>query len=108
MIDLIISDGMCPHCLVQEKIMKDKFSLDEYRIITAGTEEFENYDMKDQIDAVPFIVVRDSAGHVKYADKGIRDEKFLRNIENEGKGKLEKVFNLREARTREQAMPEPE
>lgn len=104
MIDIVVSNGCCPHCLVQEGIMKRAFSAHEYRIIEFGTEAFEHFDMKDKVDAVPFIVVRGSEGQILYANKGVVADSDLRNIVKAGevsKEKKPRIFNLREARAAE-------
>jgi hypothetical protein len=79
--------------------MQKSFFPNEYRIIEIGTNQFESYDLKSKVDAVPFIVVRDDdSGEVKYADKGAIDGTTLRQIERRGLAAVEKVFNLKEAR----------
>ena len=101
MIDVIVSNSSCPHCDAQRVIMQKSFFPDEYRIITTGTAEFDGLDLKDKVDAVPFIVVRDTEdGSVKYAQKGKLDGTSLRQIERLGElATEEKVFNLREVRS---------
>lgn len=104
MIDVVVSNGCCPHCLVQEGIMKRAFGPGEYRIIEVGSADFEHFDLKDKIDAVPFIVVRNGEGNILYASKGVVADSDLKNIVKAGdvsKEKTVKVFNLREARAAE-------
>ena len=99
MIDVIVSKEFCPHCNSQVKTMQKSFFVNEYRIIEAGTSEFETLDIKEKIDAVPFIVVRDDeTGEIKYADKGERNGTQLRQIERVGTFESAKTFNLREIR----------
>ena len=106
MIDIIVSK-VCPQCDAQRTIMQKSFFADEYRIIEVGTSEFENYDLREKIDAVPFIVIRDDNGSVKYADKGKRDGNELHMILRVGKviesstdfQFTEQPYNLRAVRT---------
>jgi len=99
MIDIIVSTSMCPHCEMQKTVMKKSFFDNEYRIIEIGTPEFETYDLKDRVDAVPFIVIRDDNGLIQHAAKGTLDGTVLRQIERTGAPvSEEKVFNLKEAR----------
>ena len=97
MIDVIVSD-MCPHCELQRIIMEKSFFSDEFRIINASSKEFNLYDLKDKVDATPFIVVRGENGEIKYAKKGTVDGTGLRQIERLGKVVEEKSFNLHDAR----------
>lgn len=106
MIDIIVSTSLCPHCDAQKSVMQKSFFPNEYRVIALGSAEFEAYDLKEQVDAVPFIVVRDDEnGQVKYANKGKLDGTSLRQIERVGSagrvGALipEKTFNLKENRS---------
>jgi hypothetical protein len=101
MIDVVVSYSMCPHCEIQRTIMEKSFFPNEYRIIEFGSKEFESFDLKANVDAVPFVVVRDDDnGAVKFARKGIMDGTSLRKIERTGTLNQDegKVFNLREAR----------
>ena len=97
MIDVIVSD-LCPHCQIQLGIMEKSFFPDEFKVIHSGSKEFEAYDLKDKVDATPFIIVRGENGEIKYADKGTVDGTALRQIERIGKVAKEKTFNLYEAR----------
>jgi glutaredoxin len=106
MIDVIISDTSCPHCDIQRATMNKSFFSNEYRIISLGSADFESYDLKEQVDAVPYVVVRDDeTGEVKYAKKGTVDGTSLRQIERVGSAVREQpVYNLRairQARQRE-------
>ena len=96
MIEVIVSNSNCPHCETQKTIMKDSFYSDEYKLIQIGSQEFEalEQDVKEQIDAVPFILVRDEDGDLRYADKGNVEAIKLRRILNAEK----RVFNYRTAR----------
>lgn len=98
MIEIIVSSSMCPHCEMQKTVMKRSFFENEYRIIEVGTPEFAAYDLKEKVDAVPFIVVRDENGMIQHAAKGALDGTTLRQIERVGAPVVEQVFNLREAR----------
>ena len=101
MIDVIVSSD-CSHCEQQKSIMTKSFFRDEYRIINVTSKEFDNLDVKDLVDAVPFIVVRDENGSVKYAKKGRLDGTSLHQIERLGsvpiESEHEKGFNLHAAR----------
>lgn len=104
MIDIVVSNGICPHCFVQAGIMSKAFAPSEYRIIEIGTPEFDTFDLKDKIDAVPFIVVRGRDGQIVYANKGVVAAIDLKNLIKAGevsKEKTVKSFNLREARAAE-------
>lgn len=103
MIDVIVSNTSCPHCDAQKSIMQKSFFKDEYRIIDIGSEDFKSYDLKEQVEAVPFIVVRGDDGSVRYAAKGKLDGTSLRQIERVGtivprEEVKEKSFNLKEAK----------
>jgi glutaredoxin len=93
-IDVIVSDD-CPHCEEQLDVMQKSFFVGEYRVIKAGTKEFEEYENKSSIDAVPFIVIRGDDGSVKYAAKGIHDGTKLHKIERQG---TSEPFNLKRHR----------
>jgi len=84
MIDIIVSNNLCPACDAQKAIMQKSFFKEEYSIIEVGSEDFEKYDLKERIEAVPFIVVRDEDGKVKYAGKGKLDGTSLHQIERVG------------------------
>lgn len=100
MIDVIVSNSNCPHCDTQKKIMTKSFFIDEYNIIVMGSEKFQSYDLKDKVDAVPFIIVRDEIGAIKYAEKGIMDGTSLRKIERVGTTiEVEKNYNRHEMRS---------
>lgn len=108
MIEVIVSNTLCPHCDAQKSIMQKSFFKDDYRIIEVGSKEFDSYDLKDRVDAVPFIVIRDEAGSVKYASKGKLDGTSLHQIERVGtvvtpheEVVKEKSFNLKEVRARQ-------
>lgn len=104
MIDIIVSNGICPHCFVQAGIMSQSFEPSEYRIIEIGTPEFEGFDLKEKVDAVPFVVVRAGGGQIVYASKGVVAAADLKNLSKAGevsKEKTVKSFNLREARAAE-------
>lgn len=83
MIDIIVSEA-CPHCDTQKSIMKEAFYSDEYRIIHVGSSEFEKLevDLKESVDAVPYIVVRNEDGQIKHATKGNLEAIKLRRILN--------------------------
>lgn len=105
MIEIVVSNNSCPHCDIQKRIMEKSFFADEYRLIEHGSAEFNEYDMKEKVDAVPFIVVRQDDGAVKYASKGKLDGISLRQIERLGQviatdqtQPLEKSFNLHHVR----------
>jgi glutaredoxin len=84
-IDVIVSDD-CPYCEEQLEVMQKSFFNDEYRVIKSGTEEFNEYEGKGSVDAVPFVVVRNDDGSVKYASKGVHDGTRLRKIERQEPG----------------------
>jgi len=84
MIDVIISSSKCPHCDQQKAIMQKSFFQDEYRFIEIGSKEFETLDVKEKVDAVPFIIVRNDDGSIKYAAKGALDGTSLHQIERLG------------------------
>jgi hypothetical protein len=101
MIDVVVSCSMCPHCEIQRTIMEKSFFPDEYRIIEFGSKTFESFDLKDKVDAVPFVVVRNDDGKVMFASKGTFDGTALRKLERTGSLNQEgdeRVFNLRETR----------
>lgn len=93
MIDVIVSNT-CPHCDTQVEAMQKSFFNDEYRIINIASQEFNTYESKTMIDAVPFIIVKDRAGSVKYAASGVVDGTELRKIDRD----TSPAFNLRKAR----------
>ena len=97
MIEVIVSGSAqaCPHCESQIKNVRSAFSEQKYRIIELGTEEFNQYDLRERVDAVPFVVIRDDSGKIKYAQKGRLEEGTIRRIQ---KSNLYKTFNLRETR----------
>ena len=92
MIDVVVSDK-CELCHDQLDIMKKSFFEDEFRIINVSSPEFENFDQREKIDGVPFIVVREDSGKVKYASPGVHDGTLLRKIE-----RRTEVFNLKRER----------
>lgn len=94
MIDVVISDN-CEHCHQQLYIMERSFFRDEYRIINASSADFANFDAREKVTGVPFIVVREENGDVKYSDVGIHDGTTLRKIER----RTPEPFNLRQAKT---------
>ena len=103
MIDIIVSK-VCPQCDAQRTIMQKSFFSDEYRVIELGSPEFEKYDLKDKIDAVPFIVIKDDDGSVIYADKGKRDGTQLHQLIRTGEISdnadcMSHAFNLKNVRT---------
>lgn len=94
MIEIIVSDS-CVHCDEQVDVMKRAFFADEYCIIKVDSSEFSTFDMKDSIDAVPFVVVRDGMD-VRYARPGVIDGTSLRKL---SRGKDSSApFNLRRSR----------
>lgn len=93
MIDVIVSDN-CPHCDQQKVIMRDAFDREEYRLIQVGSFEFDALDVKELIDVVPFILVRDEGGEIKYANKGNLEAIKIRRIMNSDQN----TFNLRNHR----------
>jgi len=107
MIEVIVSNTLCPHCDTQKSVMQKSFFKEEYRIIEVGSEDFKSYDLKERVDAVPYIVVRDDDGSVKYAGKGALDGTSLRQIERIGtvvspeEIVKEKSYNLKEVRARQ-------
>lgn len=105
MIDIIVSASSCPHCDAQKRVMEKSFFKDEYRIIEVGSKEFDQLDVKEKVEAVPFIVVRNEDGSVRYADKGKLDGQSLHQIERVGAVIKEQevvqektTFNLRQSR----------
>jgi glutaredoxin len=94
MVDVIVSNN-CPHCDDQKEIMQDAFWHDEYRIINIDSTEFQKYNDKELIDAVPFIIVKDDDGSIKYADRGQLEAIKIRRIMNSESP----VFNLKMAKT---------
>lgn len=101
MIDIIVSNNSCPHCEAQVRIMEKSFFKDEYRLIEVGSKDFEGYDLREKIDAVPFIIIRNDDGSVRYAEKGKVDGTSLRQLERIGKiVREEKTFNLHQTRLR--------
>ena len=98
MIEVVLSKNGCPHCAAQRAVMSKSFFDNEYRIIEAGSPEFDALDVRESIDGVPFVIVRDDeTSKVKYAKKGLVEGTLLRQIERLG-APAETVFNLREAR----------
>lgn len=93
MVDLIIASD-CPHCDQQKDVMRKSFFPDEYRTIQVGSDEFEALDCKEDVDAVPFVVVRDESGRVKYAKAGVVDGTTLRKLERAAPF----VFNLEKSK----------
>jgi len=96
MIEIVLANSECPHCAQQRTVMTKSFFENEYRIIEVGTPDFDALDVRDQIDGVPFVIVRED-NDVKYAKKGLVDGTTLRQIERLG-APAETVFNLKEAR----------
>lgn len=94
MVEVIVSDN-CPHCEAQLDVMQKSFFADEYRIIKVGSVEFDILPEKDEVDAVPFVLVRDDGGSVRYARKGVHDGTALRKIY---RGHTTEPFNLRRVR----------
>lgn len=78
MIEIIVSDS-CPHCEAQLEVMRKSFFEDEYKVIKVGSADFEP--RRSKVDAVPFVIVLDPEGEVKYANRGIHDGTALRKIE---------------------------
>lgn len=94
MIDVIVSDN-CPHCEDQVSVMEKSFFKEDYRIIRLNSAAFAEYDNKELIDAVPFVVVRETDGAVKYAAKGVHDgTRLWKIIRSEPE-----AFNLRRLRS---------
>jgi glutaredoxin len=79
----MITAADCPHCLEQLAALKSGFFEDEYKVIEAGTDEFEKYPEKDLVEGVPFIVVRGDDGVVRYAKLGKMSGEELRDIERQ-------------------------
>ena len=94
MIEIVVADG-CPRCVDQKAIMKN-FSDEEYRMIDANTDSFATYKYAGMIDAVPFLVITDDEGRLRYARKGVLPEKEIRRISST---KGPEPFNLRKARS---------
>lgn len=94
MIDILVSNS-CKHCVTQLDNMKKSFFDNEYRIINVGSKEFDSYDLRGDVDGVPFVVVRDEAGKIKYARGGVHDGTELRKIERRQPAE---PFNLRLAK----------
>jgi hypothetical protein len=94
MIEIIISDD-CPHCEQQLDVMQKSFFADEYRIIRVGSDEFDRLPDRVAVNAVPFVLVRDDDGAVKYAGKGVHDGTELRKIDRRTSSE---PFNLRRVR----------
>ncbi len=94
MIDIIVSDN-CPHCDQQKSIMRDSFDKEEYRFINVGSHDYENLDIKEVVDVVPFIIVRDEVGAVKYANRGNMEAIKIRRVMHSEHA----VFNLRSRQT---------
>ena len=78
MIYVIVSES-CPACIKQKTAMTDSFFEDEYKVIFAGSEEFKEYE--NIVDAVPFLIIKDDQGNVKYKSLGFHDGQQLRQIE---------------------------
>ncbi len=95
MIDVIVS-GNCPHCVTQVEAMQKSFFTDEYRIISIDSREFnDGYGAQNLVNGVPFVVVKEQDGTVKYAAAGVHDGTVLRKIE---RSETPSPFNLRKAR----------
>jgi glutaredoxin len=99
MIEIVVAKKGCPHCATQRAIMSKSFFGNEYRIIEAGTPDFDAFDMKDKVQSVPFVVVRDETGTVRYAETGVVDGTTLRRLERGYSGPRQpatpKTFNLK-------------
>jgi hypothetical protein len=80
MVEIIVS-GDCPHCETQAKIMRENFKDGEYRIIMDGSMEYEGFDLKEQVDGYPFVVVT-SDGKVRHAASGVVGARELRAMES--------------------------
>lgn len=94
MIDVIVSDN-CPHCDKQIENINKSFFSDEFRVVKLGSTEFERLEEKEIVDGVPFVVVRDMLGAVKYAAKGVHEGTELRKID---RSEPVAPFNLRRQR----------
>lgn len=93
MIDVIVSDS-CEYCSDQVSEMENNFDSSEYRLIAYGSREFMEYENRDLVDALPYIVfVRDSGG-VGWSGKGFHEAAEIR------KRSASKPFNLKTSRTR--------
>jgi len=108
MIEIVVAKNGCPHCATQKAIMSKSFFGNEYKVIEAGTPEFDAFDMKDKVQAVPFVVVRDDEGKVRYAETGVVDGITLRRLERGYSGSrppaTPKVFNLKAFKEHQMAM----
>lgn len=80
MIEVIISSTFCANCERQQAIMQNSFFNNEYRIIRQGSPAFESLDLKDQIDELPCVIVRDDAG-IRLMAKGVMDGTSLRQAQ---------------------------
>ena len=94
MIDVIVSED-CPHCEDQIDAMSRSFFAGQYRIIRVGSPEFDAYPDKDIVDAVPFVVIREDEGAIKYASRGVHDGTQLWKIVRQ---EPTEPFNLRRRR----------
>jgi len=99
MIEIVVSKNGCPHCATQKAIMNKSFFTNEYKLIEVGSTDFESFDLKDRIEAVPFVVVREDDGKVRYAKTGVVDGITLRKLERGyEKDQPSKIFNLKSFR----------
>jgi len=71
MLEIFVSDK-CPTCKEQLEIL-DSLHI-SYRIINAGSPEFNNHELKEYVHIVPFIAVREIEGKLTYAKQGFHDE----------------------------------
>ena len=79
MIELIISKG-CDPCKKQLEIIEKNFAPKEFSIIAVESEEFNKYADKELVEAVPFIVIKEGNGNIKYAGKGIHEAGQIRKL----------------------------
>lgn len=83
MIEVIVCDE-CPYCEKQVRIMKEAFFDDEWTVVDAGSDEFQDHDCRDIAEAFPCVVVREG-GHVRHAAIGVVSGDELRQIERAAK-----------------------
>jgi glutaredoxin len=67
MLQIVVNDN-CPLCKSQMALL-DSIGK-EYQIIKVGSRAFEECELKDYIEIVPFIMARSLDGQLKYAKQG--------------------------------------
>ncbi len=80
-IECVLSND-CEYCSKQLEEIK-RFNNSQVRIIKLNSQEFNDYQDKDLVEAVPFVLIRKDNGDIKYAGKGLHDyEKLCELIGN--------------------------